>query len=101
MIKNSTPLSMVETLEYMKKIQNPKTEVKDFIKKFIKLDIKKAKELKDQIEQLEILQVNENHISKIIDFLPEDKEELNKIFPDTTLDEDETKKLLKTIKKFK
>ena len=101
MIKNSIPLSMIETLEYTEKSKNPKMEVKDFIKKFIKLDLKKAKGLRSQIEQLEIMQVDDSHIGKIIDFIPEDKEELNRIFIDTNLDEDDTKKILETIKKFK
>jgi DNA-directed RNA polymerase subunit F len=42
-----------------------------------------------------------DYIVKIIDTLPENSEELNKIFIDVSLDEDETRKILDTIKKFK
>ena len=38
---------------------------------------------------------------KIIDTLPEDSENLNKIFNDISLDEDESKKILQTIKENK
>ena len=40
-------------------------------------------------------------ISKIIDILPDKAEEVNKIFIDISLDENETKKILDTIKEFK
>jgi DNA-directed RNA polymerase subunit F len=42
-----------------------------------------------------------DYITKIVDTLPETPEELNKIFIDVSLDEDETKKILDSIKKFK
>ena len=40
-------------------------------------------------------------ISKLIDVLPEKAEEVNKIFTDVSLDENETKNVLDTIKEFK
>ena len=47
------------------------------------------------------MKINEKHIAKLIDILPETAEEINKIFNDVELDEDETKKILDTIKEFK
>ena len=47
------------------------------------------------------MKIKLEYIVKIIDILPETAEELNKIFVDVSLDEDETKKILDTIKKFK
>ena len=41
------------------------------------------------------------NISKLIDVLPEKAEEVNKIFIDVSLDENETQKILDTIKEFK
>ncbi len=99
MIKNSEPLSMAEVLEYIKK--GEETEVAGFIKKFNKLKTKEAKELKQEIESLGIMKVRAEYLVKIMDLLPENAEELNKIFVDVSLDEDETKKILDTIKKFK
>ena len=45
--------------------------------------------------------MNDSNISKLIDILPEKAEEINKIFIDIGLDENETKKILDTIKEFK
>ena len=101
MIKNSEPLSMAEALEYMKKDEGTETEVIGFIKKFNKLKSKEAKELRQEIDTLNIIKIKPEYTIKMIDLLPESPEELNKIFVDVSLDEDETKKILDTIKKFK
>jgi len=91
---------MAEALEYIKKGEG-ETDVVGFIKKFNKLKLKEAKELKQEIEKLNILKINPEYLVKIIDILPETEEDLNKIFIDTSLDEDERQKILETIKKFK
>jgi len=101
MIKNSEPLSMAEATEYIQKDKENKTEILGFIKKFNKLTAKDAKELKAEIGMMGILKVKPENLVKIADILPETPEELNKIFVDGSLDEDETKKILDTIKKFK
>ena len=99
MIIERKPLSMIEAKEYIDK--DSETDIKGFVKKFIILKPKKAKELKEKIQGLDLLKVKEEHITKIIDLMPETGEGLNKIFSDVSLDEDETKKLLETIKEFK
>jgi len=92
MIKNTTPLSMAESMEYIEK---------EFIKKFVKITPKEAKELRKKLEALNIIKLNDTNISKIIDILPEKAEEINKIFVDISLDENETKRILDTVKEFK
>jgi DNA-directed RNA polymerase subunit F len=42
--------------------------------------------------------MKEEHISKIIDITPENQEDINKIFVGINLDENESKKILDTIK---
>jgi len=101
MIKNSEPLSMAEVIEYLKKSGESESEIVGFIKKFNNIKAKEAKELKQEIESLGIMKVKPEYTVKIIDLLPENAEELNKIFSDVSLDEDETKKILDTIKKYK
>jgi DNA-directed RNA polymerase subunit F len=101
MIKNSEPLSMAEVIEYIKKYKESETELVKFIKKFNKLKAKEAEELKQEIKSLDIIKIKPEYIVKIIDILPETTEELNKIFVDVSLDEDEAKKILDTIKKYK
>ncbi|MBU2053023.1 MAG: hypothetical protein ABIJ14_00545 [Nanoarchaeota archaeon] len=101
MIKSNEPLSMAESMEYLKKSEEKEAEVMAFIRKFTKLDVKKAKELRGKLKELDLIKINDYHIAKIIDIFPQDQEELNKIFIDVNLDEDETKKILETVKQFK
>ena len=91
---------MDESIKYLDDGEKGKA-IKGFLKKFVKLDPKKAGELRKKLEELDFMKVKESDISKVIEILPETKEELNKVFVDVGLDEDETKKLLDTIKEFK
>ncbi len=100
-IINSEPLSMAEVLEYVKQGEEKDTDVVGFIKKFNKLKAKEAKELRQEIESIGMMKIRPEHTVKIVDILPETAEELNKIFVDVSLEEDETKKILDTIKKFR
>ena len=47
------------------------------------------------------MKLKTENISKIIDIIPENAEDLNKIFTEVGLDEDETKKILEAVKQFK
>lgn len=101
MINNTTSLSMAESLEYIEKDKKAEKSAADFIKKFVKIKPKEAKELRKKLEALDIIKMNSMNISKLIDVLPEKAEEVNKIFIDVSLDENETQKILDTIKEFK
>jgi DNA-directed RNA polymerase subunit F len=101
MIKNSEPLSLAESLEYIKKDDDKETEIVGFIKKFNKLKSKDAREMKQDIDRLGIIKIRQEHSVKIVDILPESAEELNKIFADVSLDDDETKKVLDTVKRYR
>ena len=92
---------MAEALEYISEDEENETKVVDFIKKFNKLKPKEAKELRQQIESLGIIKIKPEYIIKVIDILPENIDELNKIFADVTLEEDEANRILEEIKKFK
>jgi DNA-directed RNA polymerase subunit F len=101
MIKNSEPLSMAESLEYIKGEEEGEVKMVDFIKKFSKLNVKDAKALRQEIDSLGNIKVRPEYTVKIIDLLPETIEELNKIFVDVTLEDDEANKILEAVKKFK
>jgi len=101
MIKNTEVLSMLEVTKYIKKEKDSETDIIGFIKKFSKLNLKESKELKGKIEKLDLIKVNEKQIIKIIDLVPENNEELNKIFVEASLNEDETQKIINTIKESK
>jgi DNA-directed RNA polymerase subunit F len=103
MIKNSQPLSMPEVKKLLSGIEDNerKKQLEVFIKKFSKIQIKKALDLKKELEGLNMIKLKPEYIVKIIDALPEDTPDLNKIFIDVSLDEDETNKILETVKKYK
>jgi DNA-directed RNA polymerase subunit F len=103
MIINSEPLSMAEALEYIKKSadEDSKANLAEFIKRFTKMNPKEAKELREKINELGLIKLKKEYLSKIIDLLPENAPDLNKIFVDVTLEEDETKKILDTVKEFR
>ena len=69
------------------------------LKKFLKIKPEKAKKIKEELEALDLLKMKNEHIVKIIDLLPEDASDLNKIFTDVSLTEDETNKILDVIHK--
>ena len=100
MIKNNEPLSMAEAKGYVKKREGSETDVLGFINKFTKLSPKEAIELRKKLEDMKMMKLKKEHIVKIIDLMPENPENLNKIFIDVGLDEDETKKILETVKEF-
>lgn len=97
------PLEMSEVKKILGSIKESekKKQLEVFIKKFSKISKEKAKQLKKELNELGLLKVKQDHIVKIIDILPEDASDLNKIFVDVDLDEDETNKILKIIKGYK
>jgi DNA-directed RNA polymerase subunit F len=99
MIHENNPLSMAESLEYIN--AKEKTELVGFIKKFTDLKAKDGIEIRQKIEELALLKIKPRHIAKIIDLLPETTADLNKIFDDISLDEDEANKILNIIKQYK
>ena len=102
MIKDAKPLSMAEAVEYIGDGKDSnEAEVRKFVKKFISMKPEKAKELREKLEGLDLIKMKPEHVVKIIDVMPDDAENLNKIFTDVGLDEDEVKKILETIKEYK
>lgn len=101
MIRNTESLSMIESVDYLKKTEDKEKELAGFIKKFAKLKVKEAKELRKKMEELNLIKVRAESISKVIDIMPENIQDLNKIFVDVSLDEDESKKILEIVKEFR
>ncbi len=99
MIRERLSLSMAEAAEFIKGDENV-AELGKFIKKFSPLDAKKAKDLRKQLEELNLMKIKSDSISKIIDVLPMNSEDLNKIFVDFSLDENEAQKVLDAVKQF-
>ena len=97
MIIKSNSLSAAESQRYIGKDQEA---ISHFIKKFTKLNVKQAKDFREKLEALNLIKMNNNYISKVIDIMPSNSEELNKIFTDVSLDENEANKILDTVKQF-
>jgi len=100
MIKEKTPLAMYEVKELLETLKETdlNKDMKAFIKKFENLNTEKSKKLKEAIEKLDMMKLRRSDVAKIVDIVPEDATELNKIFVDTSLDADETNKILEAIK---
>ncbi|MDI6642986.1 MAG: RNA polymerase Rpb4 family protein [Candidatus Hodarchaeaceae archaeon] len=73
----------------------------DYAQKLVKLDPKKAKELMEELLKLERLR--EHQVVALVDLMPETKEDVELIFAKerTRLEEDEIKKILDIINKYR
>lgn len=74
--------------------------IKDFIKNFDTVNIKKAREMKEELKGLDLIKLKDENIVKIVDFIPTDVSELNKILVGVSLDQDEVNKILDVTKKY-
>lgn len=105
MIKNKDAVSLIEVKEilseYPQAEENKRAEaVSLYIKKFSKVKAEKAKDLQRAIEDLDLAKLKKEHIVKIVDVMPEDAEDLRKIFVggDVTLNQDEIGSILERVK---
>jgi DNA-directed RNA polymerase subunit F len=99
MILEKTPLTIAEVKELTKDIEEAQ-QLKDYIKAFSKLTKEKADSLTSEIRALNNIKIKESNIVKICDFLPKEAEELNKIFTEVSLSEEEIKSVLNVTTKY-
>lgn len=94
---------MNEVEEIVKELPDDekKQEIELFLKKFLKTRLNQAKKIKEELENLDLIKMKRDHIVKIIDLLPEDASDLNKIFIDVSLNENEINKILEIVKNSK
>ncbi len=100
MIKESRPVSMAEVLGMVGDSEKAE-KIKSFINDFDILDFEKASELKEDIVALNLAKLKDEHIIKIVDFVPSDAAELNKVIIEVSLDADEVNKILEITKKYR
>ena len=103
MILDRTPLNLNEVQELLKDIDasERKEEMEIYMKKFLKTKPAQAKKIQEELEKLDLIKLKREYIVKIIDLLPQDATDLNKIFVDVSLTEDETNKILEIVKNSK
>jgi len=100
MIKSMKPLTIVETKKFVDE-NDGMEELAPYFKKYIKVKSKEVEEMRKELSDLDNHKIKEDHIVKIIDFLPEDASEINKIFTDVSLDENEIKQVTDIVAKHK
>jgi len=93
------PLSLTEVKSLAGDLEEKKN-LKIYLKKFGKLNEEKSKMLSEEILKLDNMKIKEEDIVKIVDFLPKNNEELNKIFREVSLDEKEANDLLEIVRKY-
>lgn len=98
-IKEESPLSMAEVVSLVGTSEKAEA-VKNFIKSFDVMDIKSAQKMKDELKNLDLIKLKDEHIVKIVDFVPTDASELNKVVIEVSLDQDEVNKILDVTKKY-
>ncbi|MBS3093577.1 hypothetical protein J4456_03295 [Candidatus Pacearchaeota archaeon] len=103
MILERTTLTMSEVEGILKDLpeSEKKEQTETFLKKFLSIKPAQAAKMKEELEKLDLIKMSPENIIKIIDLLPEDMSDLNKIFVDVSLTEDEAKKVLDIIKNSK
>lgn len=99
MILNKKPLTLAEVKSYLKDTEENKV-MHDYLKSYSKLSEDKAHDMMKDINALNNPKVKEEHLIQIVDFLPQDSEDLNKIFVDIMLTEEESNAILAIIKKY-
>ena len=102
MIKESKVITLAEARELLNNAKTDKAKaIADFIKRFTKLSASDAEKLKQALNALNIHKLRDKDIVKLIDFKPEDAEDVRKIFTGSefSLDQDEIAKVLEALKK--
>ena len=99
MIHNKTPLPLAFAQEYIKSMDETKP-MSLYAKKFTKLSKSDAAKLMPDLRALNNLKLREETIVKIIDFCPQDAEDLNKIVLDVSLTEEESAAIVALVKKY-
>jgi DNA-directed RNA polymerase subunit F len=99
MIKKSIPLTLAEAIDLAGDSEKEQ-KFRGFAKQFVKLSVKEAKEMREELKKLDLIKLKEEYIVKIIDFMPQDFADLTKVLPGVSLNQDESDKILGILKKY-
>ena len=99
MILNKTAMPLAYVKEYTKEVEETKPIVA-YLKKFCKISKTDADKLAGDIRALDNHKIKEETIVKILDMLPRDTEDLNKIFLEVSLTEEEANAILALVKNY-
>lgn len=99
MIISMKPLSLPEVKEMATNLEQNEA-LALYLDKFTKLTKEKAEAMAEELRALNNSKIDDSQIVKIIDLMPKDAEDVNKIFTDMSLDEKETNDVLDIVKKY-
>lgn len=99
MILSAKPLTLADVKDYAKEVDESKP-THAFLKAFAKLDSKDANKLLADLQSLNNPKLRESQLVKIVDFLPKDTEEVNKIVAEASLTEEEANAIVEKIKQY-
>lgn len=99
MILDKKPLALAEIKQYIKDLEDKKA-TQDYLKNFVKVSKADAEKMAKEIKELNNPKIKDEHIVKVVDFLPKDSEDVNKIFIDTSLSEEEANVISEIVKKY-
>lgn len=98
MILNRTPITLAQVKEQLAGADENKPIIA-YLKKYNSISKADAEKLIEEIRALNNPKIREESIIKIIDMQPKDAEDLNKIFLDVSLTEEESNAILSIVKK--
>lgn len=98
-IINKQPLTLAQVEEYVSKQENAKA-TNDYLKEFNKRSREESEKLAAEIRALNNMKIKEESIIKIVDLSPQDSEDINKIFTEVSLSEEEINAILSITKKY-
>ncbi|MFH0712208.1 MAG: hypothetical protein V1889_03795 [archaeon] len=99
-VKEETPITLAEVVASVGD-SDKAVAIKKFIKDFNRMNIEKAREIRGALKGLDLIKLKDEHIVKIVDFMPSDATELNKVLVEVSLDGEEVTKILEVVKNFK
>lgn len=100
------PLTMAELKEKLQSIKKSQdlsfrgNKTMEYINNFVKISAKQVNEIKAKIKELDIIRLKDKHISKIIDIMPQDAENLKTVLvqDNITVKPEDLEKLLECLK---
>ncbi len=99
MILSKKPLTLAEVDSFVPKGEEKKP-IHEYLKKFLVLSKDKADKLIEELRALNNLKLKEEHLIKIVDFLPKSLEDLNKVAAEANLSEAEANAILEITNKY-
>lgn len=100
MILEKRPITLAEVKEYSKGFEEENKVLSSYLKSFAKLSKSDAQKLSQEIKAMDNVKIKGEDIVKIVDLMPEDSEDVNKIFHDINLTEEESNAILSIVKKY-